>query len=373
MVTEFDVRPYQQGDEEDIIQLLTLVFKDWRPENLSCAPLDHWRWKYLDNPGGGNAITLAISSGKLIGVQHCFMKLIKIGDEDIICRYSGDQCVHPDFRRMGVATKLEDSNREMSGICGDQYAYYVTSNPYMIKSYERRRPRFPHDVLNLVRIQDIDKQLQAMPMKNPGFMKLGYLTMKSINRIKNIFNIHLSHKRDFLIREIKEFDERVNPFWEEVSRHYNYITVRNKDYLNWRYSDPRAGNNIILQAERDDQILGFCVLAIKRQLENYPIGYFLDLLTLPDSLNVAEALIEDAVDYLTNNGVNIICCQTIDNHPHESLLTRQGFVNSMINLQLFYRPYGDDGIKSLKSAPANRIHFTFGDIDTLPTELPAAR
>ena len=56
MKREYFVRPYQPGDEEGLVELLDLVFAPWPDRDLRCTAVEHWRWKYLDNPFGVNMV-----------------------------------------------------------------------------------------------------------------------------------------------------------------------------------------------------------------------------------------------------------------------------------------------------------------------------
>ncbi len=88
------IRPYQPGDEEDIIKLLEKVFKGWPLYDIPCSPLDHWRWKYIDNPLK-NYTTVALDKERIIGCDHTIPQKIKIGDKVLLCGTSTDVAVDP--------------------------------------------------------------------------------------------------------------------------------------------------------------------------------------------------------------------------------------------------------------------------------------
>jgi len=52
-------------------------------------------------------------------------------------------------------------------------------------------------------------------------------------------------------------------------------------------------------------------------------------------------------------------------------MKRHGFLDSRIKLHLFYRSYGkEDEIGKLKTVSVDKIHFAYGDIDSLLVEMP---
>ena len=44
----FEVRPYREGDENNIVTLLDQVFIGLPHFDTKCSLLDHWKWKYVE-------------------------------------------------------------------------------------------------------------------------------------------------------------------------------------------------------------------------------------------------------------------------------------------------------------------------------------
>jgi len=281
------------------------------------------------------------------------------------------------YRGLGVYTnmyKFGDEEREKQRFKSN---YWVTSNPIVIKASSVRELKFSHRITNLARIRDIDKQIEAMPIKNTLLMKKGYQAIELLNKIKNFFIKSPKKISDIKISEINNFDHRINEFWDEISDQYDYIIVRDMEYLNWRYCDPRGGDFIIHLAEDNDIILGFSVLIINRYKNDYPVGFIVDLLALKDRLDVVDSLLSKAVDYFDANNINIINYQIVKNHPYEAIFKKHGFVDSRIRTYIFNDFEGDEELKekyeNLKKSPANRVYYSYGDIDSLPIDVPMYR
>jgi len=372
----YTVRPYRSGDEEEIVELLELVFDGWPKFDLGCSALDHWKWKYLDNPLNTSFIALGVSEDGIIGVNHSFPHRIKIGDDILLGTYGSDLAVHPGFRQIGVKTRTHDLKEEMRKPAGISVTYSVSGNPIVIQSRLRRgRPMFPHPVINLVRIRDIDRQIKAMPVKHAWLTKRGFNAIRTFNEIRNVFRASGGVDEELRVREIRAFDERIESFWDEVSKHNGFIIERNTDYLNWRYCDPRAGGFIIKQAESEGgDVHGYIVIKINRYRKDYPIGFIADLITLPGRLNVADLLVVDAMRCFDASDVNIVNFLVPKNHPNENVMRRNGFLNSGIKLQLFFdSEYDENILDRLKSFTPDRVHFSYGDIDSFPVDMPDYR
>ena len=373
---DYSVRPYQPNDEYEIVELLKLVFEGWPNTDLKCSPSDHWKWKYLHNPSKTNFISICLNDGKMAGASHLLPLKIKIGTKILPCTLGADAVVHPNHRRMGIYKSMREFKFQLAGKAGFKINYAATSNPILIRYYDKnRRPRFPHTITNFVRIKNLNLQLEMMPIDRAWLVKLGYYTVKLANDLKNSLRRSKPAENNVRIREISHFDDRIDLFWQEVANHYDFIVERCIDYLNWRYCDLRAGEYVVNQAEdAENRVLGFCVLRINRGREDYPIGYVVDLLTLPDRLDVADILVAQAVRYFDEHRINIVNALIVRNHPYERVFSRYRFLDSRIKLQIYYNLLDDvDYLKGIEKTPSEKIHFSYGDIDSLPTEMPKYR
>lgn len=372
MSTNYAIRPYQEGDEEQIVKLLCLGIEGWPRFDLECSPLEHWKWKYLDNPTGKSSIYVAVSEDEIVGVNHVIPHRIKVFDEIFYGIYAADIVVHPDFRGRGVSTDLRKINIDNALKKGFKYSYHVTSNPFLIKSFEKIRPRFPHKICNLVKIRDIDKQLEAMPVKRPILMMWGYKGAALLNYLRNIISkVNARMNPDVQIRRIYRFEKRFDKFCAAIMSQHDYILERSTDFLNWRYCDQRAGDFVVNVAEEGDEIVGFLALRINRYRPDYPIGAIVDLLVLSERADVFYRLISDALEFFKKDDVNVINCQVVKNHPCEKALRIHGFVDSRIPLQIFCNPFDMmQQFSKIRNIAPTRVYYSYGDIDSLPVSIP---
>jgi hypothetical protein len=73
---------------------------------------------------------------------------------------------------------------------------------------------------------------------------------------------------------------------------------------------------------------------------------------------------EDALDYFDRNDVNSVKCWVLEGHPYERIVKRYGFFYSRIERPLFYHFLGDVADEIL-DCPVERVHFVYGDSDTI--------
>jgi hypothetical protein len=363
---KYDVRAFQPGDEEVIVKLLELVFDGWPKFDLLGSSLEYWRWKYLNNPFRMNQIAVGASDNRIVGCLHSFSLRIKIGNKVCLGTQTFDLAVHPDFRRMVIFNKMLDLAQKMRKESGSKFHYYLTWNPWLRKRLSKFYHKFSHIVTRLYRIHDVGLQLRKQPMKYAFIYRYGFHLGKLANQCRNALRTYCPPSYDFHIGKMTHFDERIEGFWEEVKDHYHFIVERSRDYLNWRYCDPRGGDYLVKVAQRDAKILGYMVLRVDRHQQDYPVGYIVDLLTLPNRLDVATALVEDAVNYFDGHHINIILCMVIKNHPCEAILKRNGFITRRERVPLFYREYAEvEKLRGLGESSPRRIHFAYGDLDVI--------
>ena len=364
MEKNFIVRPYIQSDGEKIIQLLDTVFKGWPHFDLSCSPLDHWRWKFKENPLKKISIAVGESDNRIIGCAHLTPQNIKIGSKNLLCFQTVDTAVHPDFRRMGLYNKMYELRQNLLVKANANLVYAISGNPILLKTAMKLGwIRFPRPIMELVRIHDVKLHLKKRPTENALIKKFGYLLLKALNRVRIILTRTPGIPSGLRIEDVDRFDDRIELFWEEVKDAYSFIHERDREYLNWRYCDSRGGDYVVKQAEEDGSIIGYIVMRVNRYREDYPMGYIIDLLTLPDRFDVADALIKEAIRYFDLK-VNVIYCCMVKDHPYEKLYQRHGLLNKRTQLLVSYLPIqvGRE-INEFKTAPASRLLYQLGDTD----------
>jgi hypothetical protein len=309
---------------------------------------------------------VGLSDNRIVGCNHYLPLKIKIGNKIYLSTQGLDVAVHSDFRRMAIFNKMMDLGIKMRKEFGSQFHYYITWNPKLSKYLSKYYHRFPHHARRLFRINDVELQIRKQPMKFGFIYEYGGHLMKLANKYRNALQPYRPFSYDFDIGKIIHFDERIEGFWEEIKDHYHFIVKRSQDYLNWRYCDPRGGDYLVMIAQRDADILGYMVLRTDGHQPEYPIGYIVDLLTLPNRIDVATALVENAVSYFDGHHINMILCMLMKNHPYEAILKRNGFITKRERIPLFYTDYAE--VKELKRSETrspSRIHFVYGDLDVI--------
>jgi len=361
---DIHIRPYKDGDENQIVELTIESFGDWPTIDINCTKTDYWKWKQVDTPIADNMVMVALDGDRIIGVSPQNFVHMKLMDEQVLGCYAGDLAIHKEYRGQGISKRLDHimAEREKKNA---SFSYFVTRNPILVKSYDKQYPRFPVPILNMIRIKDVNLQLEHMPMTHEWLMKIGYKSLQLINKIKN----KPRTKLDLHFEQISIFPEDVE-YLLKANEHLKFHVNNKRESINWRYCDPRAGPYKIWVARLKGKLVGYTVSRINRYIPDYPIGYIVDILTLPGRDDIASELLKVALIDLDSEGVNIVTAMTPKGHFLEQVYTSYGFVDSMRNLNLYtnlnliMKDHLLDGIQP------NEVHFCYGAIDSTPTSIP---
>jgi hypothetical protein len=358
--TQVSCRQYEKGDETGIVKLLVSVFDSWPQFNLESQPLDHWRWKYERDHINQKVIAISESDGRIVGVNHAFPVNIKIGEAMTSCYQATDLAIHPDYRGMKLYPKMSEIKTRLHNEYNSSLNYGVTGNPRVIAaSIKAGRLGFPKQIASLLSINDVDLHYEIINVKYPEIVKKGVKVLQSVKRIARPRFREVIHSQ-----VVHKFDYRYSSFWNQIRREYDFIIERSPEYLNLRYCDPRGGDYHIKSIEEAGEILGYIVLRINRYNQEYPEGHVVDFLTYPDRLDVAESLLSDAISFFQGNNINSIRYWVVAKHPYEELFKRFGFINTRKQLRVNLHPMNNGSDWAVfMNAPANRLHFQYGDSD----------
>ena len=362
MTKDFSVREYQTEDVEEIVTLLRLCFEDWTkiPD-----PIEYWKSRYENDPYG-TGILVAISEGRIIGVNINLFLQMKIGSKIVPAQYESGSATHPDYRSLGVYKRLTAKAREQSNAANIKFSYFTSENPYMIKrAKENDYFVFPHPVNRMIKVKNVGLFLKQRHLKNETTKLLGFKTLKIANKLRrSITPIH--RKNPVNINKTESLDERIDNFWQKLETSYDFLVKKDKKCLNWKYSDRRVGEFTIRQAVENSEVLGFSVLETRKRGETTE-GYIQELLTRPDRPDVASALIEDASKFYNDTGANAIHCLCIGGHPYGQLYENAGFISAMKRyISGNFRQL--EGFTNQKAAsiiggfPSSRTQFSLGDL-----------
>jgi len=362
MSDDIVIRCVEEGDEIHIVKLLNQIFKKWPVVDVD-SPLNHWIWKYRDNPIKTRNFLVALSGDEIIGVFGLLSNHLKIRDKIILCNSGVDVGIRQDYRGKGIYSTIRRSSYDLRSEGGYVVSYGVETNPILLESNMKGGDYrlFPFTARQDFKIFDIGLHYK-MKNTNKKKKKTAFNMFSTYTSAQNWFRKNNGSNKDISITEIQSFDSRIDVFWSKIKNEHDFIFEKNQSYLNWRYFDPRGGKYLVKILEKDDEIIGYIVMSTKSKQE-YPEGYIVELLTLSEYRNAKNMLIIDAINYFKQNKINNIKTVTVLKHSNEKTLKKHMFIKGQ-PIHLNYNiNLNDETLMTLNPIVPDRIHFSYGDYD----------
>lgn len=331
---KFECRLYRPGDDEGLVTLLERAFDGWPAVETSVAPIDHLRWKVRAESDPPPVFSVAEADAKIVGAGLTMRQSFKVGDRILPGRQGTDFAADPDYRGQGIGREL--------------LAFDLREYPAHVAFELHVGSRSRHPAMSTLRTRVYNTSL---PLAHEVDVLMAPLSVVAT---------HVAAPATWSISEATEFDDRIGPFFDEASTPFDLIVVRTKDYLNWRYADPRAGRFRIRLAESGGRLVGYSVTTSMRRH-----GYIADLLTLPGRVDVAESLLHDALAAFREAGLESGRCWAPHGHPYTDALRSAGFIQRKQARHVTYRAYRYPEAARALSGPEARVHLMFGDSDSV--------
>ena len=343
---DYTIREFEDEDESQILNLLDQTFGRIHTR-------DYWRWKYFDNPLKKKLIVVAEINEQIIGCGHSFFREIKFGENMHVMVFGGDAAVHPNYRRMGIHTKMNEIKDGLRDARGYHISAGITTNPLIKRSRDKQGwPHFPRNIIEAIYVEDVSKMEQ-------GFLKkAGYQVYKSAK--KNL-SPKIGENLEFIVNDVTQFGAEADAFWEKIKPFYSFLFKRDAANLNWRYCDNRNTPFKVFSVINQGELHGYCITLVK-ETGGVKTGYIIDLCTLPHMDDVVAVLLRKSVETLTSE-VNLIKYWVVEGHPVLSTFHRFGFMSRPSNLEFRYRHSGriNDDIERFISASENKLFIQYGD------------
>jgi hypothetical protein len=346
-----NIRRYQPGEEEKISKFLSQIFKDWPNTSISDKKA-FWQWKYLENPLNKNTILVVENEGDIIACTHGYYREIKIANMNCKLQVDSDMAIHPDFRGKGLYSKLVQEKVNTLKDDGSDISIWVTINPKVI----HQGKKLGYDSFPLNQMIKI-KNTKTLPIhKRIGYKAIEFINMRNRPKLKTA---------EFEIEQITMFGDEVTDFWTRISIHYNFITKRDKETLNWRYFDSRGGEYRTIIIRKEESMIGYIVTKIVVQRDGSKNGIIVDMLVEPNEPGAAFKLINKATGDLMDQ-VNLVKYLVIKGHPFEEMFKMCGFLSKPSEVHIGYRVDNQrvaDIVGNLHNYSRELLHIQYGDTD----------
>lgn len=270
---DIEIRPYQEGDIEGILDLFNRVFGEGDP-GYHERSRKLWTWEFEDNPAG-NQIVLGIEpGGRIIAQYACLPARTHLRGKNVCSGQGIDSVVSAEYRR---GLKREGAFLKVA-------RYYFEH--YGVPAINAFGYGFPNKKAYRLGV----RMLNYIPVAAPVITLCRNLTNGTDDS-----DVGRGAAPDDNIVTITRFDERMDRFWERLEPDLPMAIRRDSTYLNWRYADcPTSEYSIFALTDGADEYRAMWIL--KKNWAGHPILAVYDLLTDrkdEDALRAALAHITD--------------------------------------------------------------------------------
>lgn len=331
----FSIAPYSAGHESNILTTFNEVFGVSRT-------LEHWYWKFRDNPYGSYKISEVYSRDGNLVAQYAGYPVPFLSEVDglstaFISFQIGDTMTRPEVRNIGRGkTSL------LSRTARHFYAEYCEGiTPFTYGFNTGTIKKFGERFLGYQYIDPIPYRIKNV--------KISPLRGRSL--FKKIFS-------GYTVKMVESFNDAFDYlFWKSASS-YKLLVKRESPYLNWRYRDCPDKDYVKFCVSRRGKLVGWSIFLKKNSR-----------LIWGDALFDREH--PDAVEFLLNHVLNTRPCKNVETIEGwfskkpvwwNEILDQLGFElsNEPNNLFPCFFILGDNGwIEKLQ----NYFYYTMGDSD----------
>lgn len=322
MKRDWNVRAYKKGDEDKIFDLVKVVYpeKKLNKENW----MKFWKWMYTECPAGKASIWLADHNGKIAGQYPMIFANLKVGDKTAKVGQNIELMTHPDYRKQGMFLTLEKKALNEAAKEGT----YITIGFPNEAAYPGHIKTGWFDIGSLdigFKPFNLEKMIQSSLQKT--FTKRLYITFGKVI-IKLFYREKKTNFSDNIkISQITSFDNRIDKLWKEISDKYKITTIRNKDFLNWRYIKTPDVTYTIFIAEENDKLQGYIVVRCVDE-KGVKIGYIYDIFTPKDRPEIAYALIKKSIEFFKSKNTDMALILMVADKDYCKLFRKKGFIFS---------------------------------------------
>ncbi len=235
-IDQFIIRPYRLGDEFAINEMFNEVFHQNRQ-------IEHWYWKYRDNPYGSYKITLAFAPDGTLAAHY--------GGYPVRLFYYPDNGSYEEYTALHLGDKMTRKGFRAVGF---------GRNSILSKTFRGFRDTFLRDVF-------FGYGFGTHHSLRFGLLFLEYVDVEpvsfkraSVNELRTNLNKGLIRRLNLLkTRQVDTVDERWTDFFLRVAPFYKFLTKRDMEYLSWRYFKRPDRSYIFLVVSRMGRLKGWSV------------------------------------------------------------------------------------------------------------------
>jgi hypothetical protein len=233
----FTVRAYRDGDESAILDLFARCFPH-APRSL-----EHFRWKYRENPFGNDHISLTFDAdGRLVGHYSGYLVPFRADGRDVLAHQIGDTMTDPAIRHVGrgpTSILGRTALHFYEHFCEGRIAFNYGFNVANIQRFSLR-------FLRSDRVDPITYRVLELPAK----------PLQPMNRV-------LRRMRGWTMELVREPGPEFDELFERAAGAFRFCVRRDAAYVRWRYFACPDVTYFVVAIRKWGRLAGWIVFRIR--------------------------------------------------------------------------------------------------------------
>lgn len=322
---------------------------------------EYYEWKCSKNPLQQGQMWLAEDGDSLVAIKNVTPKAMKVLGVVIKAGEMGDSFTHPNYQRQGIFTTLSKVAREAALNEGISLIYNTPNKRTSMPAYIRKLNHVPAPVTVRDLVLPLDsKQLLTRKLGIAQFAVPLSAIMGTFFRVVFRFGMRGRDRGGTSVESLSAFPADINALWERVSKYYDVILVRTKEYLEWRYVSNPDTYSVLIARSRNGAIEGYMVTKLGCFGDTLA-GFLADFVTVETDPRIFRTLLASAVEDFRRRKVEIVRTWAVRGSFYDKILFQAGFLPyGRVPLLCFNNEVGSEAV-----GRAHKWHFTLGDTDNI--------
>jgi len=356
----FVARPADLDDAPAMLRVIEAAFSDWPSVETDVAPIEFLQWKMSSPyvvPGQHSVVE---HDGEIVVVKPRWVARAQLYGKQHVTDAGCDFAVLPAFRERGLSRLLNDYEDQGLRPSGRLFLGLGSKAPEVEHMSLQHSAQIGHVGLPLrVWVRPLRARSHLSTALRGGGIRRA---LPALVRALTDRGAARGRSEDVSsVVEFDRFDERADALWNATHDHFDFATIRNAEYLNWRYADRRAGRRTLLARYEGDELLAYTVLQ-----PNGDVLELSDWLVHPAHERAGIEVFQHCVEIGRARGASLLVAWLPPGHWDEPALAAAGFAVTRETLEVRHKPpRGVDAPEELAQLARldMREHVTLGDFD----------
>lgn len=261
-----------------------------------------WNWKYIQNPfvSDDPEAIVAVENGKIVGARPLLLAEMWLEDEKVKAAQPCDTMVHPEYRREGIFSRMNQFAIEYFKQSGYAF-FYNFPGPMSRPGYLKQGWKIVSVTETLFQAVN-PRKLISYKLKNQFLgIGFGFFYDKLLNtRIKasmlsSSFQVKVFDK---FPGELKEVDDLRDKSAIDL--------VRSEAYLRWRFDQHPEHSYKYIIAKKGDELWGYAVISVQEQINGLVYGMIVDYVVKNKDIDCFRILINRCLNELEKSEFDLV-------------------------------------------------------------------